>query len=347
MENKYIKKIMSVAILVILLVLSFFILKPILLSIILGCLLAFIFTPIYKALFKLTKSPNFSATLICIFLILIIVLPLWFFTPTIIDQAFKIYLSAQQIDFVTPIQNIFPALFDSEQFSIEVGTMIHSFVTKTLNSLVNGLAQIILNFPTLLLQFLVVLFSFYFVLRDRIALIGYLKTLLPFSKEIEEKIFKASKEITSSVLYGQLILGVIQGIVIAIGFFIFGVPHALLFSLIATIAGILPIIGTMMVWLPMMIYLFVMGNTFAAVGILLFGLVSSNIDNLLRPFLVSKMTKLHSGIVLIGMIGGIFFFGILGLILGPLILAYLLILLEIYKDKGSSGIFIHKETKKK
>ena len=82
------------------------------------------------------------------------------------------------------------------------------------------------------------------------------------------------------------------------------------------------------------------GNTIAAIGILVFGAISSNVDNFLRPMIVSKRTNLHSAIVIIVMIGGLFMFGILGVILGPLILAYLIILLEVYRKKTFPNILI-------
>ena len=82
------------------------------------------------------------------------------------------------------------------------------------------------------------------------------------------------------------------------------------------------------------------GNTFSAIGILVFGAISSTVDNFLRPMIVSKRTNLHSAIVIIGMIGGLFMFGILGVILGPLILAYLIILLEVYRKRTFPNILI-------
>jgi len=252
----------------------------------------------------------------------------------ILDQAFKIYVSAQQIDFTASLKSIFPSLFASEQFSAEAGAMIHSFVSSAGNSLLDWLSKIILNFPTILLHSLVVFFTFFFALRDKEKISRYLMSLSPFSKDIEKKLFHASKGITSSVLYGQVILGIAQGIVVAIGFFLFGVPNAFILALLATIAGILPIVGPMLLWIPVVIFLLIDGNNVAAIGVLMFGLVGSNVDTILRPLFVSKMTKIHSAVVLIGMIGGLFLFGVLGLILGPLILSYLLIILEVYRDKS-------------
>jgi predicted PurR-regulated permease PerM len=336
MEGAYFKKVTALILVLILLVLSFLILRPILLSIVFGFILAFIFYPIYQLLYKATKWPNFSATILTLLLILIILLPIWFFTPIFIDQAFKIYTSSQHLDYVTPLKTIFPSLFASEQFSAEVGGVLHSFVTKIANSLLNYLSEFILNFPTLLLQSAVVLFAFFFALRDKDKILEYVKSLLPFTREVEEKIFRSSRDITASVLYGQVIVGIVQGIIIAIGFFLFGVPNAFLFSVLATVAAILPVIGPMLVWIPVLLYLLITGNAFAAIGILIFGLISSNIDSILRPLFISKMTRISSAIILIGMIGGLFMFGVLGLILGPLILAYLLIILEVLRNPKSS-----------
>src|SRR3989344_1391834 len=273
-----------------------------------------------------------------------IILPVWFLTPIILNQSFSLFQATQQIDFVSPLQSVFPSLFASEQFSSEVGSVLSSFSSKVANSLVNSIAQIILDFPRIALQLMVVFFTFFFALRDKELLIDYVKSILPFSKEVEKKLFEKSKIITSAVLYGQVVVGIIQGIAIGIGFFIFGVPNALLLTFLASLAGIFPIIGTVIVWLPVAIYLFIAGNMVSAWGVVIFGLLSSNIDNFLRPIIVSKRAKVNTGILLVSTIGGIFFFGILGFILGPLIISYLLVLLEVYRGKPTPGLIIEKPT---
>ena len=340
MEDSYVKKIITAVILTILIVLSFFLLKPILLSIIVGFILAFAFTPVYNWLNKYIKSKNICSFLICFLLILLIVLPLLFLTPIFINQSIKFYLAFQKMDFVTSIENLFPSLFASEDFSVEIGSAIQSFATKVTNSLINSFSQLILNFPNLFLQFLVAFFTFFFVLKDKEKVISYIKSLLPFSKEVEEKLFKSSREITSSVIYGQVLVGIIQGFFTGLGFFIFGVPNALLLTFFAALAGIFPIIGPFVVWVPVAIYLLIEGNTFAALGVIFFGLIASTVDNFLRPIFISKMTKMHPALIFIGMIGGFFLFGVLGFILGPLIIAYLLTILEIYRNKKVPGILL-------
>lgn len=104
MEEIYFKRAMSAIIVLILAVLSFFLIKPILLSIIMGLLLAFLFMPIYRWTYKYVKSKNLSASLICVLFMLILIIPMWLLTPMIIDQSFKFYLAAQQMDFITPFK---------------------------------------------------------------------------------------------------------------------------------------------------------------------------------------------------------------------------------------------------
>ena len=106
------------------------------------------------------------------------------------------------------------------------------------------------------------------------------------------------------------------------------------------IAGILPIVGPAIIWIPVVIYLLLAGNSIAAAGVTVFGVFSAIIDNILRPFFVSKSAKMHPLLSLTGMIGGFLFFGILGFIIGPLILAYVIIILEIYRGKELQGFLL-------
>ena len=198
----------------------------------------------------------------------------------------------------------------------------------------------------MLLQFLVVFFTFFFILRNKEESVTYIKSLLPFSKEVEKKLFESSRGITISVIYGQVIVGIIQGLLVGLGLFIFRVPNSLILTLFACLAGIFPIIGTAIIWIPVVIYLFVAGNNFAAFGVTFFGVISSVVDNLLKPIIVSKRTKVPSSLILVGMIGGFFMFGILGFILGPLILAYFFIILELYRNKKIPGFFVHEPQKR-
>ena len=336
-ENDF-KKIFIGLILIGLIVLLFLILKPILLSILLGIIFAFIFFPIYSWIRKKTKSKNLSAFLICALLVSIIVVPIILLFPYLIEQLVNSYTSFKQIDIITPIKLLFPNILTNDFLLVIIEDTIESTTSNFINSFLNSLT--IDNIMSFAFQILVFFFTLFFTLRDNEELNSYIKSLLPFSKEIQNKLYKSSKEITASILYGQVIIGLIQGASLGIGLFIFSVPNAILLTIVAILAGILPIIGTALVWVPVLIYLLVAGNVGAAIGVLIFGLFSSSIDNILRPLFLSKKATLSPSLAMIGVIGGWMFFGVLGIILGPLIIAYFLIIVESYRNKNLPGFII-------
>jgi predicted PurR-regulated permease PerM len=342
MSDEFLKKAVPLITVLALIALAFFVVKPILMAIILGILLAFIFSPVYVFINKFLKRRNLSAFLICLILIVLIILPLWYLAPTIINQAIKFYLSAQQMDFVTPLTNFFPNFFQSDTFSNEVADAMRTFITNATDSLFDSLSNILVNIPNIILEMIVVFFTFFFVLRDGDKLVLYIKSLIPFSKDVEDKLVKSTKEITLSILYGQVIVGIIQGLIASIGFFIFKVPNAVLLMLFSAIAGIIPVFGNVIVWLPVSIYFLLAGNTLAALGVAAFGLISILIETLIKPVFISKFAKVNTSIILIGIIGGMMVFGLFGIILGPLILSYLVIILEVYRDKKTPEVFIQK-----
>ena len=345
MDENYFKRVVTIVMLSVLIVLTFFLLRPLLLAIAFGMILTFIFSPVYDWLNKKINSKNLSGILICIFILLLIILPIWFFTPIMIDQSLKVYYSVQEVDFVTPLKSIFPSVFASEQFSNEIGQITYSFVSKVVNSIVSYFSNLILDFPILLLQLLISFFIMFFILKDKDKFLDYIRSLLPFSKEVEAKLFKQTQGITISVLYGQGVLGIVQGIIAGLGFFIFGVPNTLFLTLLACLAGVLPMIGTTIVWIPVAIYLFIQGSIISGLGVAVFGSIAMFLDNVIKPIFVAHRTNLPSSMVLIGMIGGYFLLGILGFIIGPLILAYLLILLEIYRNRKVPGLLIQEKPK--
>src|SRR3989344_9577226 len=276
-DNEYFRKITTTAILIVLVILSFLILRPILLSIIMGIIMAVVFSPGYSWILRKTKLKSIALILTCIFLIVLIVLPFWFLMQIFIKQSFEIYVAAQKIDFVQVFTKIFPSL-NAEEFTAQFGSVFSGFITSSLNSFVTSVSTMLLNFPIIFLHMVVVFATFFFILKDKDEILDYLRSLMPFSKDVEKRLFQSSTDITLSVIYGQIIIGVIQGLIAGIGFFIFGVPNTLFLTLIAVIAGILPIVGPTIIWIPVVIYLLLAGNSVAAAGVTVFGVFSAIID---------------------------------------------------------------------
>lgn len=184
--------------------------------------------------------------------------------------------------------------------------------------------------------FLMLLALFYF-LKDGRELKRQVIALSPLGDENDERILRKMAQAVYSVFMGSLAVAIIQGILTGIGFAIFGIPSPALWGSIAAIASLIPGVGTSMVLVPGILYLFFTGTTPNAVGLLIWGLIAVGlIDNLLGPIFVNRGIKIHPFLVLISVLGGLNFFGPIGLILGPIILAFLFALLDIYRTSYGS-----------
>ncbi|MFZ5954997.1 MAG: AI-2E family transporter [Nanoarchaeota archaeon] len=332
MEKRVLNKIVNLVLVAILVLLSLLVLKPVFSSIVIALILAFIFYPTYKKLFNLTKMKTLSAVVMCIFLILIVAIPIILLTPFLFKQVFDIYVYIQKTDLVAPFKTIFPSLFSNPELSKNIVMFINDFTSKITTSMLNKFTNVLLNSTTIILNSFLILIVFFFALRDGNELIQYIKSISPFTEEYNGKIINRFKDVTYSVIFGEIIVGLVQGIITGIGLFIFKVPNTLTLTLLAILVGILPILGPALVWIPADIYLFVNGMNWAGIGLLVYGLfIIEWIDIFLKPIIVGKKVKVNSAIILISMMGGLYVFGILGLILGPLIISYLILLLDFLK----------------
>ena len=339
LTDKDAKKILVFGILIILLILVFSVLRPIMLSIFGGLILAFIFLPIYLFILKYVKSKSLAAGIITILIIIIIVLSFWLLIPILSKQFFEIFKLSDKIDIGSMIRIILP--YASDQLVNQLSTTLNNSISKFGTSILNSLLGLLVNFGTIALHLLLVGFVFFFTLRDLDKLKEFCSVLSPLNKDQEKKVVVQFKNITGSIIYGQITIGLLQGLLAGISYFIVGVPNAIILTVISMVFGTIPMIGVGIIYLPVAVFLIV-GNASPLTVVLFLAynlLFVSTIDNFLRAHLISKKTKMSQAIVIIGMIGGIFVFGLLGLILGPLILGYFITLLNAYKDKTLTSLF--------
>lgn len=338
LSNKDIRRIFVSAVLLILAVAAFLIIRPIVLSIFGGLILAYIFSPIHKIVYRTIHARNISATIMCFLVLLLIIVPLWFTIPIIIQQIFDLFNISQNIDFSQIVSKVFPN--SSIEFNEKLTTIIIQFTGNIATTIFNYFIGLLQSLPTVLLNLAVILFVFFFALRDQESLKEFISGISPFRKDKETVLVTRFKDITSSIIYGYIVVGVIQGLALGLGLLIFGVPKALTLTILGIFASMLPMIGPWFIWIPVAVTMLVAGNVGLALAFAVYcGFFVSTIDNILRPYIVSRKSGISSVVVLVGMIGGIFVFNIIGLILGPLILAYLILFLKAYKDGTLSDMF--------
>ena len=338
--DRDIKRIAVLFLIVVLGVLIFLLIRPILFSILGGLILAYAFLPVYRQVVAKVGSKNLAASLVSILVLALIVVPAYFIIPLMVKQVFELFVFTQEVNIQAFLQGVFPQA--SEQFIVQATTGFKSVTSQISASSLNALVNFFLEVPTLVFNMVIVAFVFFYSLRDADKLKKFVSDLSPLHENQERRIVREFKDITNAIVYGQVFIGLAQGIAAGIGLLIFGIPGAIVLTLLSIVLSIIPILGPTFVWAPAAVYLFFQGSTTAGVLFLVYNILFvSNIDNLLRLYIVAKRTSLSQVIVLIGMIGGFLIFGILGLVLGPLILAYFIIFLEAYRKNTLSGLFKH------
>ena len=336
--DKDAKRVVLLLLFIALVVLTFLIVRPVIFSIFTGLILAYIFFPVYKLVKKVVKWEGLAAAIVSIIVLLIILIPLWFLVPVIIQQIFGVFQSTQEINVQGFLSQILPTA--SEQVISQVDLTIKNSISKITSSVLNSLVEILSNFAALLLQAVIVAFVFFFALKDEAKFREFALQISPLNKNQEKGLGPQFKNTTNSIINGHVVAGIIQGILAGLGFLIFGVPNAVLLTILAIVLGIAPLIGPGLIYVPASIYLIITGHPTSALIFLLYNiLIVSTVDNLFRIYFVSRKTDLSQVMILIGMLGGLLVFGILGLIIGPLVLGYFITLLEAYKNKTLSSFF--------
>jgi len=315
--------------------LAFLVLKPIIIPIIFGLLFGYIFSPVYKWIKKYLGGNNIPAFILLGGLTVLIVVPLIYLIPLLGRQLFEIYILLQNTNFAEILSRFFEG-----DIATTIAIHLNNIFGEIFPVLVGGVSDFLKNLPVFLLQFAVFLFTFFFAVRDLDKLTEFISDLSPFSKSTEKKFLTEFRGITNSIVFGQVLIGIIQGLVLGVALFFLGVPRVLLLTVITAIVSMIPVLGSWLVWLPVGVILLATGKVFSGIFILLYGaLFVSLIDNFLRPYFLSRKSNLPIVLSVIGTIGGLFVFGIAGLVLGPLILAYVLIILEFYKQGKLNELF--------
>ena len=205
----------------------------------------------------------------------------------------------------------------------ELSSTIGEFAVKAVSSLTTGAAQF-------LLDLFVMLYAMFYFLCQGPALLDTLKRYALWLAGAQERVFDRAVVVSRATIKGTLVIGIVQGVLGGLGFWFFGIEGAAFWGAVMAIASMLPVVGTSLIWIPGVIYLLASGDTTSALGLLLWSaIIVSNIDNVLRPILVGGDTEMPDLLVLISTFGGLGMFGAAGLVVGPVLAAVTMTLLEI------------------
>src|SRR5215475_304152 len=316
---------------------------PFLEPLLLGALLAGLFHPLYRWITRLVGGrQSFGAVLTLLVLFILVLVPVSAFLGIVVQQALSV--SDQAIPWLRQHVGVastfnlhdwlvqrFPALADyvpsQEKLLQHIGMAAKSAGTF----LVTVLSRMTATTAAFILNLFVMLYAMFFFFKDGQKILERIFYYLPLSDEDETRMLARFTSITRATIKGTVVIGIIQGTLAGIAFWMAGIQGAAFWGTIMTILSIVPGVGAALVWVPAVIILFLNGQYVAATLLLAWCVaVVGTIDNFLRPALVGRDAKMPDLLILIGTLGGLFLFGPIGFIVGPIVCGLFLTVWDIY-----------------
>jgi predicted PurR-regulated permease PerM len=299
-----------------------------------GTVLAIVFRPLHRRfLWNLRERPNLAALTTLTVIVLIVILPSTLIAGMLLQEGFGVYQRIQsgELSFTRYSQQVFAALPAwitdiLDRFGLtslgEVQQRLSAGLTKGIQFFAGQALNFGQNTLEFLVSFFIMLYLLFFLLRDGDALSRRMKAAIPLHDEQQRNLLGKFTGVIRATVKGTIVVAVVQGVLGGLIFWFLGIRSPVLWGTVMGFLSLLPAVGTALVWLPVAIYFLVAGQIWQGVLLIAYGvLVIGLVDNLLRPILVGKQTKIPDYVVLISTLGGMSIFGFNGFVIGPMIAA--------------------------
>jgi predicted PurR-regulated permease PerM len=285
-----------------------------------------VFVNLYERLEHVMKS-GVAAALTLIIAIVLVALPLGWLVGIVISEAPDALRRLQSSSVVERIAQLRIAGIDvGSEFANAAGT-IASWVSTKLFAFLGTATSAILNL-------VIAFFGLYYMLRSEGDSWPTIRSYIPFSERTADALRDRFINVTRATLLGTFVIAIIQGTLVGAGFYFVGLPNPFFWGTATAFASILPVLGTSLVWGPATLVLILQNRYGAAITMLVIGAgIASNVDNVIRPLIYRRVSHIHPMITLVGAFAGVQYFGLLGVLLGPLAIAYLFELLRFYREE--------------
>tara|TARA_Y100000310_G_C20537164_1_gene741408 strand:- start:11 stop:985 length:975 start_codon:yes stop_codon:yes gene_type:complete len=322
LQKERLKFYLPLVIVALLILVSFIIIKDYLISIITAFILAYLVLPFHKKLSK--KIPiKFSAIISIALIMIIILIPLTGMVTGVITNSYELLDSNSFNNFLQE--------FSESKLIEKLGVDFQEIVNKSIQMLISLLTDLTTAIASAILALIIIVIAMYYFLVDWDNIVNSMIRYFPFKHK--KKVSKDISKITKNLIYGAFIIALIEFTIASIGFKLAGIDSFFLLGIITGLFAFIPAVGPAIVWIPTLIVLILQQNILASVIVLIMGLIISvYIDTIFRAKITGEKTGIHPFIILIGIIGGVTVLGVAGFIIGPLILAYTIRLLEDITD---------------
>lgn len=333
MQTKIIEKYFFFGLLLSTLLFTFMIFRPFWIVLVLGISFSIVIYPIHEWLLKKRLPSWFSAIVTLIIFIIVLCGPILSIGTIVFKQSQDVY------HMVTDNGNAKPFLDSIES---QVNTIlpegvvldIHKKTTDFVSYVSGNIANIFTTTVSAFFSFILMLLIIFYCLKDGNQWKKALIVLSPLGDKDDEKIIHRLAQAVNGVIKGSLFIAIVQGVLMGIGLWMFGIPNAALWGVVAAITSLIPTLGTSLVSIPSIAFLFATGHTTAGIGLLVWAFIMVGmIDNFLGPLVVGKKMQISSLFILFSVLGGISLLGPVGVLVGPLTISLLYTLISIYRNE--------------
>ncbi len=342
MKRKTVNYIIVLLVVIVISTLFFAMIRHFLMVILLSGIFAGMFQPFYRRIERLVRGrKNLASLLTLLLILLILVIPLTGLFGIVTAQAIKISQSVkpwieQRINEPTALTELVEKLPYSEtlvSYKQEILQKGGEMVGKLSNVLVNSLSSATLSTINFFFLFFAFMYTLFFFLKEGDQILEKILYYLPMTDEDERRMLDRFTSVTRATIKGTLLIGVIQGGLAGLAFWVAGIDGALFWGTVMTVLSIIPAIGSSLVWFPAVLLQIAAGHFITGIALLIYcGLLVGSVDNLLRPRWVGRDTQMHELLIFFSTLGGIGLFGIIGFIIGPIIAALFVTVWAIYGE---------------
>lgn len=290
------------------------------------------YKPYQKVLYHI-KNRAVSAIFIMIIVFTCILIPLSFLTFSLLGQVDSLISTGNDL---TKNINLEDCSFSFcriiEDNLIFFDMSFDSFLSRISHYLTISFSSIFSSVSRFMINFFVFILAFYFLLVDGEKFLLYIRKIIPMKEEYKIALFHKFKDVSKSVFTDSIFVAILQGSLVGLGLYFCGFSNTLFWSVVASFFSLIPFLGTTIIWIPAVIYLFLTGKVLTAILLSIYCIIIVGLsDNVLRAVLLNHKTKIHPFIVLISILGGLQVFGFFGIFFGPIIASLLITVLQLYK----------------
>jgi predicted PurR-regulated permease PerM len=336
--------------------LSFMVVRPFVNSILASMVIAYIFYIPYKWLYKKIPNKTICALIMSVIIILLLLIPIGFVLKMSTEEAQYLYIRSKQkilsgdilgIDCGNGVQT---RLCKTSMYikaglqKPDVQFYLKDILARTTTFIIDKTSEFIISLPKILLQIFITFFMVFYLLKQGPELAEKIRKLIPLSAVHQGHVYKKMKDTASAVIYGAIVVAMIQGMLGGIGFWVVGIKAPLFWGIIMAIFALVPFVGTAVIWLPASLLLTIQGAAegnpviiWKGIGLFLYGaIIVGGIDNIIKPRIIGRKAGMHPVLILLGVLGGFYLFGFAGFLIGPMIIAASVSFLDLYEKERAN-----------